>query len=82
MKFKSTWPRVVRSPELAENQAFVMGGDCFEDGLRRVIVGHAITPDQVAELTAAIEDGERVTRLVDAINLLLPDRTDGSSDVR
>lgn len=65
--FESTWPRVVRSPEVGDNQAFIIGGDCFKDGLRRVIVGYGITPDQVAELTAAIEDRERVARLVDAI---------------
>lgn len=80
VKFKSTWPRVVRSPLVSDGQAIVMGGECFEDGLQRVVVGYGITPEQVAELTAAIEDSERVTRLAEAINRLLPSRTSGSRD--
>lgn len=75
LKFASTRPRVARSPIPERGQAFVMDGDLFEDGLRRVVVGYDVTPEQVAEITAAIEEGERVARLVDAINSFIPNRT-------
>ena len=45
--FKSTWPRVIRSPEVDDGTMFAIDGVNFEDGLRRIVVGTNITQDGV-----------------------------------
>jgi hypothetical protein len=78
MKLQSTWGRVVRSPIPDRGQAIIMAGDQFEDGLYRVVVGYDVSPETVSEIEAAIEDRERVVAMVNAINALLRDHTNGS----
>ncbi len=46
-QFKSTWPRVVRSPEFDGGGMLAIDGVNFEDGLRRIIVGPEMTQDGV-----------------------------------
>lgn len=60
----STTPRVTRSDMVISPGAIVIEGSQFDDGLRRLVVGHEVTDDTIATLTAALtqidaEEGRR-----------------------
>lgn len=71
MKLRSDWARVVRSPIPERGEAYIMSGEEFEDGKRRIIVGYDVPKETVDALNEAIEDAEKLQRMVDAVNALL-----------
>ena len=54
-RLPASTPLVSQSPLVLENDVIAIGGEQFEDGRRRLVVGEHVAADTVAKLKTALE---------------------------
>ncbi len=57
-RLPATTPLVSLSPLVQGNDVIAIGGEQFEDGRRRLVVGKHVEPETVAKLKTALEQIE------------------------